>query len=52
MKKYRVAVVGALGAEGSEMLKTLSQRKFPISSIKPLDIEVNAGKTILFNVKL
>jgi len=49
MKKYRVAVVGALGAVGSEMLKILSQRKFPIESIKPLDIKANEGKTILFN---
>lgn len=49
MKKYRVAVVGALGAVGSEMLKTLSQREFPIESIKPLDIKANEGKTIIFN---
>ncbi len=49
MKKYCVAVVGALGAVGSEMLKTLSQRDFPIERIKPLDIKANAGKTILFN---
>lgn len=49
MKKYNVAVVGALGAVGSEMLKTLAQREFPLASIKPLDIKANEGKTILFN---
>ena len=49
MKKYRVAVVGALGAVGSEILKILSQRNFPIASIKPLDIKANEGKTILFD---
>ena len=49
MKKYNVAVVGALGAVGSEMLKTLSQRNFPVERIIPLDIKANEGKTILFN---
>jgi len=49
MKKYCVAVVGALGAVGSEMLKTLSQRKFPVECIKPLDVKENAGKTITYD---
>jgi aspartate-semialdehyde dehydrogenase len=49
MKKYNVAVVGALGAVGSEMLKILEQRGFPVATIKPLDIEANDGKEILFN---
>lgn len=49
MKKYNVAVVGALGAVGNEMLKILMQRAFPVANIKPLDIEANAGKEILFN---
>lgn len=49
MKKYRVAVVGAMGAVGREMLKTLSQRDFPIESIKPMDVKANEGKTIIFN---
>ena len=48
MKKYCVAVVGALGAVGQEMLKTLEQRGFPVSEIRPLDIEVNAGKKVLY----
>ena len=49
MKKYNIAVVGALGAVGSEMLKTLAQRNFPVESIKPLDIKANEGKTIMYN---
>ena len=48
MKKYRVGVVGALGAVGTEMLKTLEQRAFPIEKIKPLDIPENEGKMIVF----
>ncbi len=48
MKKYCVAVVGAMGAVGQEMLKTLEQRGFPVSEIRPLDIEANAGKKALY----
>ena len=48
MKEYRVAVVGAMGAVGSEMIKTLEQRKYPVSELVPLDIPANAGKSVLF----
>jgi aspartate-semialdehyde dehydrogenase len=51
MKGFRVAVVGALGAVGQEMLKTLEQRGFPVSEIRPLDIESNAGKKTLYRGK-
>lgn len=51
MKKYNVAVVGALGAVGMEMIKTLSQRNFPINELKPLDISSNKGKEILYDGK-
>ena len=30
---YRVAVVGATGAVGREILKTLEERQFPISEV-------------------
>ena len=49
MKQYKVAVVGALGAVGTEMIKTLEQRKFPVSEFVPLDAEINAGKPLKFN---
>ncbi len=48
MKQYRVAVVGALGAVGTEMLKTLEQRDFPVSEIIPMDVEAMAGKKVTF----
>lgn len=51
MKKYNVAVVGAMGAVGQEMLKTLERRSFPIKELIPLDISSNASKEILFNGK-
>ena len=48
MKKYKVAVVGATGAVGIEMLKMLESRQFPIESIKLLASERSAGKKALF----
>ncbi|MDR1885167.1 MAG: aspartate-semialdehyde dehydrogenase [Synergistaceae bacterium] len=48
MSKYRVAVVGVLGAVGQEMLKTLEQREFPISGIKPLGTATNTGRAVGF----
>jgi len=48
VKQYRVAVVGAMGAVGTEMIKTLEQRNYPVSELVPLDIPANAGKTVIF----
>jgi aspartate-semialdehyde dehydrogenase len=48
MKQYRVAVVGALGAVGQEMIKTLEQRNFPVSELVPLDIEAKVGLMVDF----
>lgn len=51
MKKYNVAVVGALGAVGQQMLQILEERDFPINEIKPLDIKENEGKELKFKGK-
>jgi len=51
MKQYRVAVVGALGAVGTEMIRTLEKRKFPVSELVPLDAEINVGKIVKFQGK-
>jgi aspartate-semialdehyde dehydrogenase len=48
MKKYNVAVVGALGAVGQEMIKTLEQRNFPVNVLKPLDMPSNKGREVTF----
>ena len=48
IKKYNVAVVGAMGAVGQEMIKTLEQRNFPVNRLKPLDITENKGKEVIF----
>jgi aspartate-semialdehyde dehydrogenase len=48
MRAYKVAVVGALGAVGQEMIRTLEQRGYPVSELVPLDVAAYAGKTVRF----
>ncbi len=47
-KSYAVAVAGATGAVGLEMIKTLEQRQFPVASLKLLASERSVGKELLF----
>jgi aspartate-semialdehyde dehydrogenase len=47
-KRYHVALVGATGAVGAEMLRVLERRDFPVASIKPLGSKRSAGKKIPF----
>ena len=49
MSKYNVAVVGATGVVGQEMIKILEERKFPIKELFPLVSERSEGTKILFN---
>ncbi len=44
-----VAVVGATGAVGTEMLRVLEERRFPIGKIVLLASERSAGKRLRFN---
>jgi aspartate-semialdehyde dehydrogenase len=44
-----VAIVGATGAVGVELLNCLAARKFPLSSLKLLASARSAGKTLPFN---
>jgi aspartate-semialdehyde dehydrogenase len=48
-KSYVVAVVGATGAVGREMLKTLEQRSFPVSRIVALASKKSSGKVLPWN---
>ncbi|MDR1784157.1 MAG: aspartate-semialdehyde dehydrogenase [Endomicrobium sp.] len=50
-KKYKVAVVGATGAVGLEMIKMLESRNFPIESIKLLASEHSVGKKLIYKNK-
>lgn len=43
-----VAVIGATGAVGAEMLACLEQRKFPVAKLKPFASERSVGKRIAF----
>jgi aspartate-semialdehyde dehydrogenase len=46
MKEYRVAIVGATGLVGSEFIKILEQRDFPMSSIGLFASDRSAGKKL------
>lgn len=48
MKLYTVAVLGATGAVGQEMMKILEERNFPVGKLIPLASARSAGKTLKF----
>ncbi|MCS1351258.1 aspartate-semialdehyde dehydrogenase [Mechercharimyces sp. CAU 1602] len=48
IKQCRVAIVGATGAVGQEMLKDLEKRDFPLTELRLLASKRSAGKKILF----
>ena len=47
-KSFRVAIVGASGAVGQELLDVLTRRRFPVASLRLLGSERSAGKTATF----
>lgn len=49
MNKPRVAIVGATGAVGVEILSCLETRHFPLSSLKLLASHRSAGKQVAFH---
>jgi len=49
MKKYNVAVVGANGAVGEEILTILQEIDFPLNKLIPLASARSLGKTVEFN---
>lgn len=48
MDNYNVAIVGAMGAVGKELIKILIERQFPIKSIKLLGTAANEGREVKF----
>ncbi len=48
-KRWNVAVVGATGAVGEQILRLLAEREFPIAQLKVLSSARSAGKTLQFN---
>jgi aspartate-semialdehyde dehydrogenase len=48
MKQYNVAIVGAAGLAGEELVTTLEQRDFPIQELQLFDTEGLAGNTLTY----
>lgn len=48
MKKYNVAILGATGAVGREMMKILEERKFPVDELRLLASKKSEGEKINF----
>ncbi len=48
MKTYTVAILGATGAVGQEMINILQERNFPVGKLIPLASARSAGKTLTF----
>lgn len=48
MRTYNVAVVGATGLVGNEMIRILEERNFPVNQITCLASERSRGKTLYF----
>ena len=51
MRNYNVAVVGATGAVGNEMIKILEERQFPVRELTLLASERSVGKELSFRGK-
>jgi aspartate-semialdehyde dehydrogenase len=49
MRSQNIAVVGATGAVGVEILRVLERRNFPVASLKLLASKRSVGKTLEFN---
>jgi aspartate-semialdehyde dehydrogenase len=47
----KVAVVGATGLVGGEILKVLEERKFPVTQLIPVASERSVGKQVIFKKK-
>jgi aspartate-semialdehyde dehydrogenase len=47
-KRYHIAVVGATGAVGIEILRVLEKRRFAVATLRPLASRRSAGKSVLY----
>jgi aspartate-semialdehyde dehydrogenase len=48
MKGYHVAIIGATGAVGQELLRVLERRNFPVANLRPIASARSAGKSVRF----
>jgi aspartate-semialdehyde dehydrogenase len=49
MKGYHIAVVGATGAAGTELLRVLERRNFPVASLRAIGSARSVGKSVRFH---
>ncbi len=49
---YRIAVIGATGLVGQEMLNILAERDFPVSEVIPLASRKSMGQTVSYGDKM
>lgn len=50
-KKYNIAIAGATGAVGEELLRVLSKRKFPVGNLVLLASKMSVGKKLSYEGK-
>jgi len=48
MGGYHIAIVGATGAAGTELLRVLERRSFPVASLRPIGSSRSVGKPVQF----
>jgi aspartate-semialdehyde dehydrogenase len=48
MGGYHIAVVGATGAAGTELLRVLERRSFPVAGLRPIGSTRSVGKSVQF----
>jgi aspartate-semialdehyde dehydrogenase len=48
MKAYHVAIIGATGAVGQELLHVLERRNFPVANLRPIGSARSARKSVRF----
>jgi aspartate-semialdehyde dehydrogenase len=48
MKGCHVAIIGATGAVGQELLRVLERRNFPVANLRPIGSARSAGKSVRF----
>jgi aspartate-semialdehyde dehydrogenase len=48
MRSYHIAVVGATGATGTELLRVLERRNFPVASLRAIGSARSVGKSVRF----
>jgi aspartate-semialdehyde dehydrogenase len=51
-KSYHIAIIGATGAVGAELLRVLERRNFPVAGLRAISSVRSTGKSIRFHEEL